>query len=303
MGEGKHVRFTVEAGGVKARAVAFGTSKLPDEAADGVDATFGLELNHWQGSVEPRLVLRRAQAPTPAGITVIGEDDDWGDAVRAEAQAAPAVGWPAVAHSPADRDRRGGGSAGVIAGLVAAQEQVLVVVADVQARREALAARVGGYALTSWRALERDPGLAEAYDHVVALDPPPHPALLAPIRALTHLAWGEDELRFSLNVHEHLHALRSPLAAAYRALRDSGGDVATLVGPAGRPLHPVLTGRVLAVLSELGLVELDLARLRAPVVDGAGRRDLEDSAIFRACTARLAEGQRWLTSSSPARAA
>ncbi len=30
MGEGKHLRFTVQAGGVRARAVAFGTTKLPD---------------------------------------------------------------------------------------------------------------------------------------------------------------------------------------------------------------------------------------------------------------------------------
>src|SRR5919197_4801947 len=30
MGEGKHLRFTVEAGGVRARAVAFGVSRLPD---------------------------------------------------------------------------------------------------------------------------------------------------------------------------------------------------------------------------------------------------------------------------------
>ena len=35
MGEGKHLRFTVEAGGVRARAVAFGTTALPERRRDG----------------------------------------------------------------------------------------------------------------------------------------------------------------------------------------------------------------------------------------------------------------------------
>jgi single-stranded-DNA-specific exonuclease len=63
MGEGKHVRFTVRSGGVRARAVAFGTGgALP--VADGapVQATFTLEVNEWRGVSEPRLVLRHALA-------------------------------------------------------------------------------------------------------------------------------------------------------------------------------------------------------------------------------------------------
>ena len=73
MGEGKHARFTVHAGNVRARAVAFGTGgRLPlAETAQGsgqpspVQATFTLEINEWNGVSEPRLVLRRAQALTP----------------------------------------------------------------------------------------------------------------------------------------------------------------------------------------------------------------------------------------------
>ena len=59
------MRFTVESGGVRARAVAFGMPRLPDGCEDGLDATFGLELNEWNGAVEPRLVLRDAVAPQP----------------------------------------------------------------------------------------------------------------------------------------------------------------------------------------------------------------------------------------------
>jgi single-stranded-DNA-specific exonuclease len=62
MGEGRHVRFTVQCDGASARAVAFGAgTQLP--VADGApaDATFALEVNEWRGVSEPRLVLRHAQ--------------------------------------------------------------------------------------------------------------------------------------------------------------------------------------------------------------------------------------------------
>jgi hypothetical protein len=185
----------------------------------------------------------------------------------------------------------------VVAGLVATGESVLVLVADVPAREAALAQRVGGFQLMSWRALERIGGATDA-THVVALDPPPHSSQLA---VATVLAWGESELQFSVHVHEHLHALREPLAAAYRALRGGGGMLDALPGAAGKPMHPVLAARVVRVLDELGLVALDGGR--APVVTGAPRRDLEDSATFRAAEARLAQGRQWLSQSSPARAA
>ncbi len=65
MGEGKHLRFTVESGGVRARAVAFGSgSRLPVPAGEPAQATFSLEVNEWNGVSEPRLVLRRA-CPAP----------------------------------------------------------------------------------------------------------------------------------------------------------------------------------------------------------------------------------------------
>jgi single-stranded-DNA-specific exonuclease len=66
MGEGRHVRFTVQSGEARARGVAFGTgARLP--VGDGVpaDATFTLEVNEYRGVSEPRLVLRHAQ---PAAV-------------------------------------------------------------------------------------------------------------------------------------------------------------------------------------------------------------------------------------------
>jgi single-stranded-DNA-specific exonuclease len=265
-----------------------------------VDATFGLERNTWNGTVEPRLLLRRACAPRCGPIEVVGEAEDWADAVRDEL-AAPLNAWPrgSTPGTGAFRDRRGGGAAGVIAALVATGERVLVVAADARSRREHLGGRLGGFALTSWRALERDPALAGGCDHVVLLDPPPHPALQAlaapTVDRMAHLAWGHGELSFSWHVHRHLHALREPLAAAYRALRAGGGAPSALVAADGRPLHPVLAARLLRVLAELELVELDAATLHAPVVAGARRRDLAEAPCFAACEARLREAEPWLT--------
>jgi len=62
MGEGKHARFQLQAGGVHARAVAFGCDgRLPVSEGEPVDATFALEVNEWRGISEPRIVLREAQ--------------------------------------------------------------------------------------------------------------------------------------------------------------------------------------------------------------------------------------------------
>jgi single-stranded-DNA-specific exonuclease len=78
MGEGKHVRFTVESAGARARAVAFGNGgRLAVADGEPVQATFTLEVNEWNGVSEPRLVLREAQAV--ATITQESEDRDAAD--------------------------------------------------------------------------------------------------------------------------------------------------------------------------------------------------------------------------------
>ena len=67
MGEGKHVRFTVRSRGARARAVAFGGGgALPVAEGEPVQATFKLEVNEWNGTSEPRLVLRHAVSAAPA---------------------------------------------------------------------------------------------------------------------------------------------------------------------------------------------------------------------------------------------
>ena len=58
MGEGKHARFSLHSGAHRALGVAFGRSELGVGDEDPVDAAVRLEVNHWNGSVEPRVVLR-----------------------------------------------------------------------------------------------------------------------------------------------------------------------------------------------------------------------------------------------------
>ena len=80
------------------------------------------------------------------------------------------------------RDLRGTGIAGLLGDLVASGEPVLAVSAHAPHRARALAPRVGGFALTSWAALEDDPGLAAGFPHVVVVDPPPRPLLGPSVR-------------------------------------------------------------------------------------------------------------------------
>ncbi len=111
MGEGRHARFTVEAGGVRARAVAFGSGgrpvlshagALPGEGeGEGVlGATFTLEVNEWNGVCEPRLVLRRAQlersdlaeTPTAGALAPLAAAAPQADARAQDADAPRIVG-------------------------------------------------------------------------------------------------------------------------------------------------------------------------------------------------------------------
>ncbi|MDX6719965.1 MAG: single-stranded-DNA-specific exonuclease [Solirubrobacteraceae bacterium] len=319
MGEGKHARFSVEAGGVRAGAVAFGVSRVDCEVP--LDATFSLELNEYNGSVEPRLVLRDARACAPAPIVVVGEPRDYlagvleeirrplselvagaGAAVAAAGEA-PGAGARAAAattgrlhEAPPIRDRRGGGIAGTVGALVASGEPVLVVAADAILRARHLAPILGGFELCSHAALERDPGLARRDAHVVVLDPP-----AGPVRArgtMTHLAWGPAELRFAEHIHERQYDLRAALTATYRVLRDAGGAAgeeleALLRGDSEAPRPAVLAGRLVRVLVELHLVSLD-PDSRTLTVPRAERTALERSAAYRAYQQRYEDGRTWL---------
>ncbi|HVX31941.1 MAG TPA: single-stranded-DNA-specific exonuclease RecJ [Solirubrobacterales bacterium] len=56
--EGKHARFSLHSGSHRALGVAFGRASLGVDDEDTLDAAVRLEVNHWNGAVEPRVVLR-----------------------------------------------------------------------------------------------------------------------------------------------------------------------------------------------------------------------------------------------------
>jgi single-stranded-DNA-specific exonuclease len=313
LGEGRHVAFTLSAGGARSRCVLFGAgSRLPADPGVPVDAAVRLEANRWNGSVEPRLVLRHAhRAPKPP-IDLLGEPPlhEWPRELDRRLEP-----WPPAADAVATRelrDVRHTGIAGLLGDLVASGERVLAVSAHAPHRARALHDRVGGFALTSWAALEEDAGLPAGFDHVVAIDPPAHAhqhALLvhASGTGWAHLAWGEPELRFAARIHEWDYALREPLAAVFRALRatrQAGGEAleAVLRGEGPQPRSAALAGRLVRVLTELELAVLDRDGPALTVAEAPERTALERSAAFRAYQRRLEDGLRYLTS-PPIRAA
>jgi single-stranded-DNA-specific exonuclease len=323
--EGRHVRFTVEAGGHRARAVGFGIGHLPE--GDLHDATFALELNEWGGAVEPRLVLRHAQAPAAAPIALVGEPADAVEAALAE-RAAPLPAAGATSRAPGvPRDRRGGGAAGTLAALVASGEPVLVVCADARRRHRHLEGRLGGFALVAWHALERDPSLLDAYAQILVLDPPVADTQAALIDERFTLAWGEAEAAYARRAHEAGYDLRPVAAAVYRTLReatalegaaaapeavapdaDAAAPDAEAAAPGAAALadavaaapSPAAAGRALRVLEELALIRIDGTTAALPA---AKRTDLDCSTAFRAYATRLAEGRARLGAAAIVQAA
>jgi single-stranded-DNA-specific exonuclease len=319
LGEGRHVAFTLHAGGARSRCVRFGAgNRLPAAAGEPVDVAVRLEANRWNGAVEPRLVLRHARPAGAAPIEVLGEPaflDGLEAELARELAAAPSDSTIAAAHElvPGARDARGSGIAGPLADLVASGEPVLAIVAHAPHRARALGGRLGGFAVCSWAALADDSEPAAPFAHLVAVDPPSASHLLGLLErpsgeSRAHLAWGEPELRFAERIHEWDFALREPLTALYRALRGAGtvrGEAleAVLRGEGPQPRSAALAGRLVRVLTELDLVVLDREGPALRVAEAPARTALERSPAFRAYHQRLEDGLRYLTSETTRRQA
>jgi single-stranded-DNA-specific exonuclease len=158
IGEGKHARFSLHSGSHRALGVAFGQPSLGVEEDDRVDASVRLELNHWNGSVEPRLVLRDLYAlDANGGADALhgcecGAEEWWKrfDAGLARGPADERAAAPPEASTWGEPPRRevsrtGSSAAAVIAELVSSGERVLALSADAS-RRAPLAAGAAGLA-------------------------------------------------------------------------------------------------------------------------------------------------------------
>jgi single-stranded-DNA-specific exonuclease len=297
----QHARFTVSSGGARAAAVVFGAGPRPPiDPGVPVDATFTLEINEWRGVVEPRLLLRSARPCAPPPIELLGESGGYLDRALAELDRGGRVEPLELGPPGPVRDRRGRGVASLITALLATGEPVLVLCADANARLRHLCGRLGGFALASHGALERGALTTGGFGHVVVLDPPTDDAARrrAGACAVSHWTYGADEIRFAVHIHEQELGLRDPLAACYRTLRDRGGaagrDLETVLrGPGPPERSPELAGRLLAVLTETGLVDLDRERAAATVT-ARRRATLEDSAAYRAYERQHKDGLAYL---------
>ncbi len=160
--EGRHARFSLASGNRRALGVAFQVGGELDAAARSgpLDVSVELELNEWNGSVEPRVVLgslftpnRSNEAETDSatpGDGAIGDDEFWR---RHDAELeADLASWPPPAADGPQRvivDRAGASAVATLAALVSSGEVVLAVCADAIRRRElveraARPARFGG---------------------------------------------------------------------------------------------------------------------------------------------------------------
>jgi single-stranded-DNA-specific exonuclease len=320
--ERDHARFTLTGGSARARGVAFRTSQreLSDAGATDHDVAVSLERNHWNGSVEARVVLR-SLCPTPGGaIDDLAPDSDLATAVERELAGDPSAWWPLDGPARVDADgttpvrgpstssdRRGEGLAGVVGDLLCSGETVLVVVTDVGRRRAALESMVAGMAagplpVVGWEELGTDPALAAGFDHVVAFDPPPVAeglALLDRGSATTHLAWGAPERAFTLASWRDRLDLRLALIDLWRAL-DVTGELAgaeleaALRGAGQHPRDGRHCGRLVRILCELDLASWDSAAGPRLARGRADRTDLQLSHANRAYATRLAAAERHL---------
>ena len=298
--EGRHARFNVSTGGLSARAVAFDSNGALEAAQRTPhDLTVRLEINHWNGAVEPRAILSgahgRDEAPAggePAGHRCIAVEDRawWWDRFDLELGRDLAL-VPAAAElaSPARRkpvNARRGSVVARITELLSSGERVMVISADA-GRRGALLESIGparfgvegatvclrcapaelaaagerGCALliTDWSSLSGARGVAEDFDHLVLVDPPPSAALDQIAQAgdgYVHEAWGGVEDLAEL-CWESEWGLRSALAEIYRGLaaRELGpGELLPILEGAGRfGRSPEAAARCVRILDELGI--------------------------------------------------
>ena len=132
-----------------------------------VDAAVRLEANRYNGTTEPRLVLRCAQPAAPKPIDVIGEPARGATGVLRRARPRPdGTRRPAAAATPARGAARARSASAWPGCSATSSPPASRCSSSPPTRRTArgrCSGRVGGFAVTSWAALEDDPGLAREF--------------------------------------------------------------------------------------------------------------------------------------------
>jgi len=309
--EGQHARFTVAGGGSRARAVAFRTSARSLKAVAGMpsDVAVRLELNEWNGTVEPRLVLRALCDTRSGELGVLDDALGLSDRIALQETRGESSSAPPHVGARSVSDRRGEGVAGVVGDLLVSGDDVLIACGDPSRWRHGLESTLGGLtrgraAIASWDLLALLPAVAEPYAHVFALDPPPAGDAAGflsglPGTGFAHSGWGPPEQAIGGAAIQGRLDFRSTVARVYRLLRDAAPIAADALDPLSEGCSPWDTAAAVRVLAELSLVELDGDAIR---LLGAQRTEIERSPAYRAHLALL-EGAAEQLAPRPARAA
>jgi single-stranded-DNA-specific exonuclease len=152
--DGKHSRFQLESGGGRAMGVAFGMNgEVSRCEGEPIDLSVQLEVDRWNGAVQPRVVIREIYTRAAPG-----EDDERPGGCGSGACPAPAAEWwgrvdEELARIAAGRpggaydarpaggpmreliDRRGGAAVAALTELISSGESVLALCADASRRR------------------------------------------------------------------------------------------------------------------------------------------------------------------------
>jgi single-stranded-DNA-specific exonuclease len=102
MGEDKqHARLTISSGGARARTVAFRTTAtaLGKAGENPHHVAVALEVNEWNGTIEPRLILKAVCPPDSGECQVLGERALW-EELESELDADPSAWIPALRRRP-----------------------------------------------------------------------------------------------------------------------------------------------------------------------------------------------------------
>ncbi|MDQ2622920.1 MAG: single-stranded-DNA-specific exonuclease RecJ [Actinomycetota bacterium] len=262
MGDGKHCRFTIVSGSHRAAGVCFGRNSFDLEEGDRADVIAELGLNHWNGSVEPRLNVREV-VPVPGVEPLAGCDAaEWW--TRFEAAFARETPCPRPEECAVDGPDQPGqfrhsvewtGLPGVRIGeLISSGEPLAILTADAIRRWAALGGEAGlgrfnpeGVVGGLWegspgQAIEATaeatvllldhstlatmpPGSLDRFAHVVILDPPAGESQLAAVRrgqGMLHTVAGADELEFAGRAASHRSDPTAELRGLYGKIRAAG---------------------------------------------------------------------------------
>lgn len=257
MGEGKHCRFSVSSGSHRAAGVAFGRTSLGVEEDERVDLVASLDVNHWNGSIEPQLKISEVRKLEVAEPLPGCESPEWWD--RFETAMNHEFGNPdPVASDEISPAAIPDGLPGVaLAELISSGERIAVMTADAQNRWTGLGGaglsrflpqghedgevagiwagspRAAVEAATRAQVLVADYPAANGpakvdlsgFDRIAVLDPPFTAEGVRQLERATrpvHLLSGPDEMDFATRAAVHRLDLTGQLRGLFRGLRDTG---------------------------------------------------------------------------------